>query len=382
MSAITAQMVKDLREKTGVGMMDCKAALTENNGDFEASVDWLRAKGLAKAAKKAGRIAADGLVAVAADGKQGAMVEVNSETDFVARNPEFQSLVSEVSKLALKLDGDLDKLLTASYPKKKIAVAEVVKELVITIGENLNVRRTAHLKVKAGVVASYVHSQVEPGLGKIGVLVALESEGKADKLNDLGRKIAMHIAATNPLALTAGEVSSDIVERERAIFAEQAKESGKAANIVEKMVDGRIKKFYQEVVLLQQAFVLNPDMTVEQAIKDAEKDAGAPIQMTGFVRFALGEGIEKKEDDFAAEVAAAAGSSPAPKSDPAAKGEVPAKDKAKASAAKAKEPEKAIAAPAKSDAKKAEAPAGAKVNGKQPGAKTAADKKPTKPAKK
>ncbi len=369
MAAITAQLVKDLREKTGVGMMDCKNALTENNGDFEAAIDWLRAKGLAKAAKKAGRVAADGLIAVVADGKQGAVVEVNSETDFVARNPDFQELVSEVSKLALKANGNLDKLLTAPFPKKKMPVAEVVKELIITIGENLTVRRTAHLKVKEGVVASYVHSQIEPGLGKIGVLVALESTGKAGKLADLGKKVAMHIAATNPLALNAQDIAADLVERERAIFTEQARESGKPANIIEKMVDGRIKKFYQEVVLLQQAFVLNPDMTVEQAIKDAEKEVGAPIRMTGFVRFGLGEGIQKKEDNFAAEVAAAAGSAPAPKA------EAPAIAKPKSAPVAKQEPAKAVAPAAKTAAKTGQEP---KANGKQPASKAARAKQPAK----
>jgi elongation factor Ts len=385
MVAITAQLVKDLREKTGVGMMDCKTALTENNGDFEAAIDWLRAKGLAKAAKKAGRIAADGLVGVSGDGKQGAVVEVNSETDFVARNPEFQALVGDVSKLALKAGGDLEKLLQMQHPKAKKPVADVVKDLIVTIGENLNVRRTGYLKVKEGVVASYVHSQVEQGLGKIGVLVALEGKGKADKLNELGRKVAMHIAATNPLSLTPEDIAKDVVERERAIFAEQAKESGKPANIIEKMVDGRMKKFYQEVVLLQQAFVLNPDITVEQAVKDAEKEAGGPVKLTGFVRYALGEGIQKKEDDFAAEVAAAAGGGVAPAKAASSVEPSKAKDKPKADV-KAQEKPQSKATPAKAEGKPKDAAkastkkaAAEKSNGKAPAPKAPAEKKPAKP---
>jgi elongation factor Ts len=310
MAAITAQLVKELRDKTGAGMMDCKAALTENNGDFEASVDWLRTKGLAKAAKKAGRVAADGLIGVASEtkkGSTGAVVEVNSETDFVARNADFQNMVAEVAALALKAGGDVEKLLEAKFPKKKITVRETIKEMVATIGENMTVRRTALLSVKQGVVATYVHGAVVPGLGKMGVMVALESAGDAAKLNELGRKIAMHVAATNPLSLTAEEIDKDVVARERAIFAEQAKASGKPANVVEKMVEGRLRKFYEEVVLLKQSFVVDPDKTVEAAVKAAEADVGAPIKVAAFVRYALGEGIEKSGGDFAAEVAAAAG---------------------------------------------------------------------------
>jgi elongation factor Ts len=311
MAAITAQLVKELRDKTGAGMMDCKSALTENGGDFEAAVDWLRTKGLAKAAKKAGRVAADGLIGVASETKKGsstgAVVEVNSETDFVARNADFQNMVAEVAALALKADGDVEKLLAAKFPKKKITVSETIKEMVATIGENMTVRRTALLSVKQGVVATYVHGAVVPGLGKMGVMVALESAGDAAKLNELGRKIAMHVAATNPLALTAEEMDQEVVARERTIFAEQAKASGKPANVVEKMVEGRLRKFYEEVVLLKQSFVVDPDKTVEAAVKAAEADAGAPIKVAAFVRYALGEGIEKSGGDFAAEVAAAAG---------------------------------------------------------------------------
>jgi elongation factor Ts len=307
MAAITAEMVKNLREKTDAGMMDCKTALSESKGDMEAAVDWLRAKGLSKAAKKADRVAAEGLIGVASAAKTGAVVEVNSETDFVARNAEFQKVVAEIAKLALKAGGDVEKLAAMEYPKKKISVADHLKELVGTIGENITLRRTAALKVKDGVVATYVHNQATPGMGKIGVLVALESEGDKEKLSEIGRQIAMHVAATNPLALTDSEVDAEVVERERAIFTEQAKESGKPEKVIKQMIEGRIKKFYQEVVLLKQAFVINPDHTVEQALKEAEKAAGAPISITAFVRYELGEGIKTEKSDFASEVAAAAG---------------------------------------------------------------------------
>jgi elongation factor Ts len=304
---ISATMVKDLREKTGAGMMDCKHALQENAGDVEAAVDWLRAKGLSKAAKKAGRVAAEGLVGVAVAANSAAVVEVNSETDFVARNEAFQALVRTVAAVAVDKGGDAAAVAAATYPGKAHSVEAEVKELVATIGENMNFRRSAALKVSAGVVASYIHSAIADGLGKIGVLVALESTGKADELVKLGKQIAMHVAATNPLALSAEDISAEVVERERAIFIEQAKESGKPAGVIEKMVEGRIRKFYEESTLLKQAFVINPDVTVEAAVKAAEAAAGAPIKVTGFVRFALGEGIEKAEADFAAEVAAAAG---------------------------------------------------------------------------
>jgi elongation factor Ts len=304
---ISAAMVKDLREKTGVGMMDCKAALIENKGDMEAAIDWLRAKGLAKAAKKAGRVAAEGLVGVAVAGSSAAVVEVNSETDFVARNEAFQGLVRTVAGIAVQNGGDHAATAAATYPGKDHSVEAEVKELVATIGENMNFRRSKGLSVSAGVVAPYVHAAIADGLGKIGVLVALESTGNADELGKLGRQIAMHVAATNPLALSADEIDPAVVERERAIFVEQAKESGKPAAVIEKMVEGRIRKFYEESTLLKQAFVINPDLTVEAAVKAAEATVGAPIKVTAFVRFALGEGIEKEETDFAAEVAAAAG---------------------------------------------------------------------------
>lgn len=306
MAEITAQLVKELRDKTGAGMMDCKKALGETKGDMEAAVDWLRAKGVVKAASKADRVAAEGLVAVSLDGKTGAVVEVNSETDFVARNEEFQGTVKAIAKLALKAGGDVAKLGEAKMKSGK-TVTEELKELVGKIGENMSVRRTGFLKVKDGIVASYVHSAIAPDLGKIGVLVALESKGDKAKLAEIGRQICMHVAAASPLALTAEDIDADTVAREKAIFTEQAKESGKPANVIEKMVVGRMDKFFKESVLLKQAFVIDPDTTVEKAVAAAEKDAGAPIKLAGFVRFKLGEGIEKRESDFAAEVAAAAG---------------------------------------------------------------------------
>jgi elongation factor Ts len=281
--------------------------LSESAGDMDGAIDWLRAKGLSKAAKKADRVAAEGLIGVASAAKAGAVVEVNSETDFVARNAEFQKVVAEIAKIALKAGGDVAKLSAMEYPKKKVTVADHLKELVGTIGENISLRRTASLEVSDGVVATYVHNQATPGMGKIGVLVSLESTGDKEKLSEIGRQVAMHIAATNPLALKDEDVDPAVVERERAIFTEQAKESGKPEKVIKQMIEGRIKKFYQEVVLLKQAFVINPDQTVEQALKEAEKAAGAPITVTAFVRYELGEGIKADKGDFAAEVAAAAG---------------------------------------------------------------------------
>jgi translation elongation factor Ts len=307
--AISAAQVKDLREKTGAGMMDCKNALIETDGDMEAAIDWLRAKGLSKAAKKAGRVAAEGLVGVAVSGTGAAVVEVNSETDFVARNVAFQTLVRDVAAVAVSVGGDREAVAAAPYPGKDHSVEAEIKELVATIGENMNLRRTAALTVANGVVAPYVHAAAADGLGKIGVLVALESTGNADELTKLGRQIAMHVAATSPLGVTPDEIGADVVERERAIFMEQAKDSGKPANIIEKMVEGRIRKFYEEVTLLKQPFVMDPDKTVEAAVKAAEAAVGAPVTVKAFVRFTLGEGIEKEESDFAAEVAAAAGKS-------------------------------------------------------------------------
>lgn len=306
MAAITAAAVKELRETTGAGMMDCKAALVETDGDMEAAVDYLRTKGLARAAKKASRVAAEGLVGVEADGATAAMIELNSETDFVARNEQFQALVTAVARTALTAGDDVDAVLAARLDGGEKSVEGSIKDAVATIGENMTLRRVARLSVGQGVVASYVHSAVAPGLGKIGVLVALESAGGADALKAIGRQVAMHIAATSPLSLSVEDMDPALVERERSVFAEQARESGKPDNIIEKMVEGRIRKFYQESVLLNQSFVMNPDVTVAEAVKAAEAEAGAPIVLKAFALFKLGEGIEKEEADFAAEVAAAA----------------------------------------------------------------------------
>lgn len=304
---ISASMVKDLREKTGAGMMDCKTALAETNGDMEAAIDWLRAKGIAKADKKSGRTAAEGLVGVAAGDNKAVVVEVNSETDFVARNDAFQTLVRNVASVALTTDGTTDAVSAATYPAAEKSVADTIKDAIGTIGENMNLRRSAQLTVSNGVVATYIHNQVAEGLGKMGVLVAIESEGDKGVLAAFGRQVAMHVAATSPLALSETEIDSATVEREKAVFSEQARQSGKPDSIIEKMVEGRMRKFYEEVVLTKQAFVINPDLTVEKALEAAAKDAGAPAKITGFVRFALGEGIEREQSDFAAEVAAAAG---------------------------------------------------------------------------
>lgn len=308
MAEITATMVKDLREKTGAGMMDCKKALAETNGDMEASVDWLRKKGLSKAAKKAGNVAAEGLVAVATRGSVGAVVEVNSQTDFVARNDQFQALVAKTAELALTVGGDVEKLGAAPVPGTGQSVTAAVTELSGSIGEKLELRRGASLSVSPGVVTTYVHNQIAPNLGKIGVLVALKSSGDAGKLAALGRQLAMHVAGTPfpPLAMKPEQLDSAVVEREKSIFADQARQSGKPDNIIAKMVDGRMRKFYEEVVLPMQPFIMDPDKTVEAVVKAAEKDVGAPISIEGFVRYALGEGIQKVETDFAAEVAAAA----------------------------------------------------------------------------
>ncbi|MBB5751321.1 translation elongation factor Ts [Prosthecomicrobium pneumaticum] len=304
---ISAQMVKDLREKTGAGMMDCKAALTETSGDIEAAIDWLRTKGLAKAAKKAGRVAAEGLIGVASGETAAVVVEVNSETDFVARNGAFQDLVLNTAKAALGTDGSLEATAAAPYPGGETSVEETIKAAVATIGENMTLRRVGRIAVGEGVVATYVHSAVAPNLGKIGVLVGLESTGDRDRLLQFGRQVAMHIAATNPLAVRVEEVDPAVVARERAVYAEQARESGKPEAIIEKMVDGRIRKFYEEVVLLAQTFVVDPDNTVEKAVAALSKELGAPVAITQFVAFRVGEGIEREESDFAAEVAAAAG---------------------------------------------------------------------------
>jgi len=311
MTAITPSMVKALRDKTGAGMMDCKTALTESQGDIDKAVDWLRKKGLSRASQKADRVAAEGLIGVTVKGKAGAIVEVNSETDFVARNERFQDMVRTVAGLALEAGGDLKNLLATTYPGKSMTVEAYVKELVATIGENMNVRRTAQVSAGNGLVAEYIHNKAADGLGKVGVLVSLESKGKAAELATLGRQLAMHVAAASPAAVSADELDPVLIERERAVYTEQAKASGKPPEIAAKMVEGRLRKeFFQQVVLLQQTF-LGPGgdgkATVEQVLKAAEKAAGAPIKVAKFVRYALGEGIDKKDTDFAAEVAAAAG---------------------------------------------------------------------------
>ncbi|NTJ42448.1 elongation factor Ts [Agrobacterium larrymoorei] len=306
MSEITAAMVKELREKSGAGMMDCKKALAETGGDMEAAIDWLRAKGIAKADKKSGRTAAEGLVGIASAGHKAVVVEINSETDFVARNDAFQDIVRGVASVALTTDGTVDAVAAATYPATGKTVADTIKDAIATIGENMTLRRSALLEVEHGVVATYVHNAAGDGIGKLGVLVALKSVGDKAVLTSIGRQIAMHIAATNPLAIRAEEVDAAVAERERNVFIEQARESGKPEAIIEKMVDGRMRKFFEEVALLSQAFVINPDLTVEAAVKEAEKEAGAKIEVVGMARLLLGEGIEKEESDFAAEVAAVA----------------------------------------------------------------------------
>jgi elongation factor Ts len=306
MAEITAATVKELRDRTGAGMMDCKKALAETNGDMEAAVDWLRTKGLAAAAKKAGRQAAEGLVGVVVAGTKGAVVEVNSETDFVAKNDQFQAFVTAVTGIALGTGADIDALNAAAYPGGG-TVAEKLTSNIATIGEQQALRRAATVEVGQGVVVPYVHNQAAPGLGKIGVLVALESAAPADALESLGKQLAMHIAAANPLALTADALDADVIARERAIAEEKAAESGKPAEIVAKMVDGAIAKYRKENALLSQPFVMDGKTPVQDVIASAAKEAGSPIALKQYVRFQLGEGIEKKESDFAAEVAAAAG---------------------------------------------------------------------------
>jgi elongation factor Ts len=311
MTNISASMVKELRDKTGAGMMDCKTALTETKGEMEQAVDWLRKKGLSKAAKRADKVAAEGLIGVTARDNIGAIVEVNSETDFVARNAQFQDMVKKITSLAPKAGGEVSKLLAMTFPGKSTTVEAHVKEMVATIGENMSVRRTAQVSVTDGLVAEYVHNKAGEGLGKIGVLAALESKGDRAALAAFGRQLAMHIAAASPVAVSVEQLDPALVERERAVYTEQAKATGKAPDILAKMVEGRLRKeFYQQVVLMQQIFLGaggDGKATVEQVLKSAEKEAGAPIKVTAFVRYALGEGIDRKGEDFAAEVAAAAG---------------------------------------------------------------------------
>jgi elongation factor Ts len=302
MADITAQMVKELRERTGAGMMDCKAALQETNGDMEAAVDLLRKKGLAKAAKKAGRIAAEGLIGLAIDGQKGVVVEVNSETDFVARNDLFQGLVKMIANVALTVGADVEKINAAKVGG--ITMADAIADTIAKIGENMSLRRASALSVGKGVIASYMHNSVEEGLGKIGVLLALESGGNADELKRFGRMVAMHIAASNPQAIDPAGLDPEVVRREKAVFADKFKAEGKPANIIDKIVESALKTFYKEVCLLDQPFIHEPDKNVAQAIKEAEGKVGGPIKVTGFVRYALGEGIDRPDSDFSGEVAA------------------------------------------------------------------------------
>ncbi|MEM7444579.1 MAG: translation elongation factor Ts [Pseudomonadota bacterium] len=304
MSGVTAALVKELREKTGAGMMDCKKALTETGGDMEAAVDWLRTKGLAAAAKKAGRTASEGLVGLQVEGTKGALVEVNSETDFVSRNESFQGFVRTASALAANADGSIETLSGLDYPGTGRTVAEELTNLVATIGENMTLRRTASLSVDTGVVAGYVHGAVADGMGKIGVLVAIESSADTAALTEFGRQIAMHVAAVRPESLTVEDLDPELIAREKEVLSEQARASGKPENIIEKMVEGRLRKYYQEVVLLEQTFVIDGESKVAQAVAAKSKELGVPVAITGFARFNLGEGVEKEEEDFAAEVAA------------------------------------------------------------------------------
>ena len=317
MTTITAAMVKDLRETTGVGMMDCKQALTENAGDMEAAIDWLRKKGLSKAAKKAGRIAAEGLIGAVTAGTKGIVVEVNSETDFVARNDQFQGMVKMIAQVALKVGADVEKIKADKVGDATIETA--IADAIATIGENMTLRRAASLEVSAGVVSSYVHNAVVEGAGKMGVIVALESTGKVDELAHLGRQLAMHVAAANPQALDVSALDPAVVQREKDVLADKYRQQGKPENVIEKIVESGLKTYYKEVCLVDQAFIHDEKgKSVAQAVKEAEGKIGAPVKITGFVRYALGEGIDKQESDFAAEVAAASGQKPpgdpAPKS--------------------------------------------------------------------
>ena len=305
MATISAQMVKELREATGAGMMDCKAALTENSGEMEAAVDWLRKKGLSKAAKKAGRVAAEGLIGMFVSGNKGAMVEVNSETDFVARNDHFQGLAKMIADVALGVGEDVEAIKAAKAGS--MTISDAISSAIATIGENITLRRAAVLSVGQGVVASYMHNQVSDGLGKLGVLVALESPGKADELAAIGRQVAMHIASANPLAIDASGVDPAVIKREKDILADKFRQQGKPEAMIEKITESGLKTFFKEQTLLEQPFIFDDKKSVGQALKDAEGKVGGPIKVTRFARFALGEGIEKATSDFAAEVAAAGG---------------------------------------------------------------------------
>ena len=303
MAQITAAQVKDLRDKTGAGMMDCKKALTETEGDLESAVDWLRKKGLAAAANKAERVAAEGLIGLVLDGKRGALVEVNSETDFVARNDGFQAFVRQAADLALGSGGDLEALLGVGYPDSDRTIAEELARLVGTIGENMILRRIAALSVEQGVVAGYVHNQIAPGLGKIGVLVALQSGGDPAALAGLGKKLAMHVAAAAPVAIDKDAIDPAVLERERDVLAEQARASGKPEEIIAKMAEGRLRRFYEEVCLLEQTYVIDGETKVRKVLEQAAGDLGGPVEVMGMVRFLLGEGVERAQSDFATEVA-------------------------------------------------------------------------------
>jgi elongation factor Ts len=304
MAEITASMVKDLRDKTGAGMMDCKKALSETGGDLEAAVDWLRAKGIAKAARKASRVAAEGLIGLAAESRRAALVEVNSETDFVARNPDFQAMVNAIAAAALKSKGDVEALRAAPYQGSGPSIADKLSEMVATIGENMNLRRVAVLSVDQGVIGAYLHNQIAPGLGKIGVLVAVESPASPEKLAGFARQLAMHVAATNPVALDLSGVAPEVLEREKAILAE--KNAGKPANVLQRIFESGLKSFAKDHTLLEQAYVHDGTKSVAQVLKETEAQNGSPVKILGFVRFQLGEGIEKETGDFAAEVAKAA----------------------------------------------------------------------------
>ena len=304
--SVTAALVKELREKSGAGMMDCKKALAETNGDMDAAIDWLRTKGLAAAAKKSGRVAAEGLVAVSVDGNRGAMIELNSETDFVSRNEEFQQFAATLAKLALDAD-DLDGLKAMDYPETGRNVADELTQKIATIGENMTLRRMDKVEVAEGAVVPYMHNSVAEGLGRIGVLVGMQSGASADALTALGKQIAMHIAATSPASLSVDDLDADMVAREREVLIEQAKASGKPQEIAEKMVEGRMRKYYQEVVLLEQTFVIDGESRVGDVVSKAGKDAGSDISLAAYAQFNLGAGIEKEETDFAAEVAAQLG---------------------------------------------------------------------------
>lgn len=307
MAEITAALVKELREATGAGMMDCKHALSESDGDMEVAVDWLRKKGLSAAAKKSGRVTSEGLVGVVVEGTAGAIVEINAETDFVARNETFQEFVGTVARLALDTGADTSALENAAYPGGDKSVRDHLGELIATIGENMNLRRAVALSVDKGVIGAYVHNALAPGLGRIGVLVALESTAPAADLETLGKQLAMHVAAASPRAVSPEDVDTRDLERERGVLAEQARASGKPEDIIAKMVEGRLRKFYEEVCLLEQTFAIDGETKVRKVLEDAAKDLGAPVTIRGFMRIALGEGIEKKDQNFAAEVAAAAG---------------------------------------------------------------------------